>query len=63
MTTVGAPGLSVKESVTVRTAPMEPSLFTKAAADQIVYAGCVLLVVTGASISLYDLAQLLKMTK
>jgi diguanylate cyclase len=62
MATAGAPGRSVEESVIVlRSAYMKPSWFTKAAADQIVYAGCVLLMATDAAISLYDLAQLAKL--
>jgi hypothetical protein len=52
MATAGAAGLSVKESVIVSRAYIKPSLFTKAAADQIVYAGCVLLILTDATISL-----------
>ena len=62
MATVGPHARSVEESVIVlRSAYMKPSWFTKAAADQIVYAGCVLLIATDAAISLYDLAQLAKL--
>jgi len=62
MATAGATRLSVEESVIVlRSASMKPSWFTKAAADQIVYAGCVLLIATDAAISLYDLAQLARL--
>jgi diguanylate cyclase len=61
VTAAGATGLSLKESAVFHGAYMKPSWFTKATADQIVYAGSVLIILADAAISLYDLAQILKL--